>query len=1367
MERNRPFGGGKRLYPFNQRFQSYHNQFEEPLKTQLGEIQTEIRNTSNQSGSSRTFTWNQKVLDRNGDIVAQDSELDRTSDLLLRRSSELHPSPGNVLDLSDDDSTSYTGPQPKIFRPPRTIKEDSQDPFEVLFNTCIYEESLTAEARISNLITSLKAKSTELLVERSELNELIKKYVEKLIAQKNWSGLNVDEVFAVFALSDYRPAKMPDVLSCSHCAASYPPGRFKCAICRGTFVHKVFLVAHEIAAHKSKYRFDNLLICSYCGLELGMDPRALASHIRDTHLCEFNHVECPLMCSELIVELNGGSVKRHVAQKHHCSLCNDLVPPDDSDNHLKTFHRPLINSTISSTGSNIAINSKTSVQEVETQTAIETPSVKIAQATELVSEVRKESKHSQTEKEQTKFDINQVKSQPVDKPSYKVCKSCLLVANFEARFWCDFCPVGTDPFISLDELLIHVFQCHEVKQIDNVDCSLCGYKFEKLEDLSEHRKMHHVICECHFVCMASYDCMVLFNSCDMRNKHSQTAKFICKLRNPLKSAGKSKFCNTCWKAIETDYSFSCVFCTGVSDFVCENELLLHLMQVHSCKVNKKFSCAPCNVLFTNPVSWSQHYLIHHDGFEVHQFCPNNPECQVLFSANETLFNHNCEFAVLRSKVALPFSLSAASEANERCLVSHKATTAIRLASFADPNFVASGIVPPGLTSLVSPIKKPSTSQVATNTFETMIEGSSSASFPDGSVVALPSVSSAEVPFTSETGNVSRSPNEFWHRIGPKTVTAGGTEEDMDLVSDDENPPEATEEMYRKQLKSCKIIYKCHRCHRHHKEGRSEKTKCNICPETWFVLPYELEAHNQEVHGIKGGENLEIICRVCKQFVGKSAVQMVKHTDDLHQFEFHLFCFNINCGILFHDAEDLMAHKAEQKCFQVLTGNKFNWVYKIDSLTTAIQHTDDLFESKIKVKCKRCTFVRYVPKFCLSGFYYCEKCPELRLADETESRIHKIRAHGKIEDSKVKIGCKVCSIGVKHLANEALTHRKMLHGYCIEHYACQGLACNFLTSLESEYKKHIEKCEKFQEEEIRKSDLKALKPPDLPIVTRQVFEQELQKGDCVQVYTCRVCNIDWTEKPNPNNKCTSCPSTWFMYEHELHDHNLEMHDIETFQAALLRCKLCDQQVSSNQELVAHTKTHHKFTCHLYCPNEKCSLVFHDSKILSKHRPATYNISKNCAQFLSSGFEWMHRLDDMTRVMSIHMFPIRALKCDRCSFERRIRKSMFLISCELCPRKHFAYGPEAAWHIMSKHNGKVRKIYFENTPENPDKAGKPSECDFCTNSEFYSVRAGAKHRKEVHGFCREHLVCPKNQCSFLTPDAKELEAHVLQCCKESTS
>ena len=155
---------------------------------------------------------------------------------------------------------------------------------------CLSQKDICGEARIANLVAILKERAESLKLRFDNFKLLIERLLEKMIVDKKWRGLTVEKTLALSAYGNYEVSEDEDVWQeCKSCQASYPPGKYHCE-CDDKFTNRVFYLTHKVTQHKSKLASNDEMNCKDCNLKFGTDPRSLAIHLRENHLCMYNHI---------------------------------------------------------------------------------------------------------------------------------------------------------------------------------------------------------------------------------------------------------------------------------------------------------------------------------------------------------------------------------------------------------------------------------------------------------------------------------------------------------------------------------------------------------------------------------------------------------------------------------------------------------------------------------------------------------------------------------------------------------------------------------------------------------------------------------------------------------------------------------------------------------------------------------------------------------------------------------------------------------------------------------------------------------------------------------------------------------------------
>ena len=220
-------------------------------------------------------------------------------------------------------------------------------PDDVIFSTldANYERvrsatNITSEARIKNLISSLRQLLTEMNVPMSEFLQYFETYLNRLIMDKSWISITPSTALfmAVSSESDSSGSKsrIPGAwFKCVKCKFCYPPGRFSCIMCSTTFQSVVDVFEHNYRSHGKliMQRFQ----CELCFTDFGANPASLRAHYYAAHFCRNTHIECSYGCRDLIVDEGTNTLNEHLYNEHICRICDDNFSTTLID-HQKQFH---------------------------------------------------------------------------------------------------------------------------------------------------------------------------------------------------------------------------------------------------------------------------------------------------------------------------------------------------------------------------------------------------------------------------------------------------------------------------------------------------------------------------------------------------------------------------------------------------------------------------------------------------------------------------------------------------------------------------------------------------------------------------------------------------------------------------------------------------------------------------------------------------------------------------------------------------------------------------------------------------------------------------------------------------------------------
>ncbi|XP_075246145.1 uncharacterized protein LOC142339770 [Convolutriloba macropyga] len=514
------------------------------------------------------------------------------------------------------------------------------------YNWCLKENSITSEKRIGHLLNALKEQVAIDHVTKEEFFETSLQYVAKLIEDKKWTGLSSEKAISLALLANYTPkSNKVDLFSCKYCALSYPPGKHECETCEMTFSVEMFLFAHQVTEHGYVSSADETIVCPFCGIEFQNDPILLANHLHDYHLCRFNHIECPEGCSELIVENNPKALQDHLITKHQCQICGDRILNGEYDFHMEMFHSEPLGTTGQTELK--SVSNFTSLEVVQYE-QVDVDGMKLAnqdlQTSNLNSAKIAPRERIQVEKDSQKgdqFDMSSIELHDVTAPEWKVCTTCKMAMKVELLALCMFCEKDLDPFVSMDELILHIWRVHEKKpSITHIVCSFCESTFQNVKGFLVHRELSHDYCDRHYLCGASCNCLLLSDSLEKAAKHIESRDTICHLRYPFTSLKNQKHCFQCKTSVEISYVYYCMFCK-MSGFISITELLSHLMKKHRCKVYGQFDCTKYEKSFHDPNRLIHHFKLQHGGCKSHRMCSRTEDCDYVFPSEVPPIIHNC------------------------------------------------------------------------------------------------------------------------------------------------------------------------------------------------------------------------------------------------------------------------------------------------------------------------------------------------------------------------------------------------------------------------------------------------------------------------------------------------------------------------------------------------------------------------------------------------------------------------------------------------------------------------------------------------------------------------------------------------------
>ena len=388
----------------------------------------------------------------------------------------------------------------------------------------------------------------------------------------------------------------------------------------------------------------DVIVCPYCDSEFENDSVIIAAHLQEFHVCQFNHIECPEGCSQLIVENNPKALQDHIVEKHQCRICRDHIPSGELEFHMKMFHgehqcttcetEPKSRSTSISSVENLREPIQISIVESEKEDQIS----KVRSSSEVAL---RESNEADDVDKCDQFDISTIEQHDVTDPEWKVCKTCRLIMKVETLVLCTFCEDDSDPFISVDELVVHIWNEHKkTPRAVNLNCSFCEVRQTSINGFLYHRKFNHELCNRHYLCGASLDCLLLSDSLEKVGKHIERSDTICHLRHPFGGSNQKKCCFNCDFIFDISFLYSCVFCK-MPNFICVIDFMSHMAQKHACKVFGEFGCMKCERSFQNPRLLINHYSLVHKRCESHWICAKSEDCPFVFPTKFSSINHSC------------------------------------------------------------------------------------------------------------------------------------------------------------------------------------------------------------------------------------------------------------------------------------------------------------------------------------------------------------------------------------------------------------------------------------------------------------------------------------------------------------------------------------------------------------------------------------------------------------------------------------------------------------------------------------------------------------------------------------------------------
>ena len=572
-----------------------------------------------------------------------------------------------------------------------------------IFDQTLEESGLSSEQRIFKLVSRLKTRAVKYSLDDRQVQLLVAKFLDEIIKEKNWTSMTVEKALLLCAtVGDQVETKVEpcDFLQCNECAIGYPSGKYQC-MCGEKFLHLSFLQAHKLMAHNMPPPVSEIFFCELCEIGFRNSVRDLAIHIRSRHMCPYEHIECPHQCGLLIVERSVSSVRDHVARKHQCSVCHDALGTD-AGRHKRTFHnvpQELMHlsdavTKISSTDVETFLNRPGNRERQQiTQDTPESPPREESRIRGAVSSSRVKNEARENNDVSLPLiplkheDLSGEQLQSVARSSKKPKKVCIFIScascGLRTPFGAYKCRDCSETFVYRFQLLEHLREAHGNLAVFTLFCEICGFLCDDPKSLSKHVKERHSCSSKHLQC--AYGCDKFMTSIEHVALHNDEChEFFCNLckkvvavidkRDHIKNCGRISQATTCDQNVEENLTARCELCSfqcpqgmgfacdcclqdpnspALHEFVDEIELLHHKLLHHKEKSHPARSMTISCVLCPSPgddafdvFSFIHHRKAVHSICEIHIRCPNKPCDKIMpikAPATADHVNSACEF----------------------------------------------------------------------------------------------------------------------------------------------------------------------------------------------------------------------------------------------------------------------------------------------------------------------------------------------------------------------------------------------------------------------------------------------------------------------------------------------------------------------------------------------------------------------------------------------------------------------------------------------------------------------------------------------------------------------------------------------------
>ena len=1099
----------------------------------------------------------------------------------------------------------------------------------VYYNT-LSDKELSSEKRIFKLVSILKKRATSFSLDAKQLQMLVEKFLDKLIADKNWSAMTVEKALLLCATLDEdfdENVELCDWFECKFCELAHPPGKYICTMCGEKFQHEVFLQAHKMTSHNSAAVITGIaLVCQACNVNFNEDPRQLAIHIREKHMCPYNHIECPKKCGELVVERHIESVSDHIAEKHECSVCHDPITRKNSDQHRFTFHGispDLVKSV------NKILSSSRKVDIVENA----------PKGQELVIQ-REIPKHeiNQAVLEQ----LDDTEDEDPDRGKFSKCLDCSLRVPFGGYK----CPDCSQMFMYRVQLFLHFRDFHRKMSSFSLSCEICGDLAMSLNALLVHViKEEHACKSEHLQC--SYGCVNLFaNLSDLAMHNDEQHEFFCPhCKNVVAVQSKSTHTKNCVRGIRTitdesetppenlmekcvaclfqcpqSVAYMCEICassttTGkVAEFVDEIEWMAHILKEHKEQSaafrQRTLTCALCPETSNDDafdiLSFLHHRKMFHSICDTHRRCPNRPCSAILPEKDSECSEH------FKSGCIFKFDLSKA-----------------RRIEFENPTWKSCR----NCTYVVN---------VKALMFCDLCTDAPCAPFVTSTEFALHMVKTHGM-MTDRSYNCALCRTEFGniddfaqhraifhkfcvhHLVCPKTESCAflfGLEFDGTFHARNDN--------------FCAVQIP---------HGRKNRTKyCNVCSAFYkmtlinvcyfcsdrpsFVSDNEYLFHLLEVHGRKLAG--KIACADCSMTFDEP-LSWNQHSVAIHQrCIMHKFCPN------------------STECFTVFPRSEISFEHACS------------YENVVQTP--------MIPLVRPSRPPLRPTVTRRQMLPEPSVRVTQMEIPSANSRSMMSFPPPQALFGPLNVRPpQPIVHNPPA----------------MVPSKKPIPQKSTSSPPK-TDAKVKQSSV-APKDDKMSYTDKQKAYTNLLKTAKTVFYFSRA-NYEAQADRSVNAKCSTCKDAWFLHVYDAHVHADAVHGIEHDENDMFECDVCSEnnkfRTKTAKAMTEHRKQFHELPMLLLCPNLECTKLFESIENVSQHK----GMSNRCMQFFDEVFTWTHKTKRGTAIRPISQFRKQQfiVSCDKCPLEYKVSDATNFAHCKICKiRPVFLMDDERFWHMATKH------------------------------------------------------------------------------------